>query len=172
MTVDDLADLVEASLARTTAPAPAPARDLSEPEARVLTDAGVDFSPLTDGESDAALAGAGAYLRMLANGDSVAEAAARLRVSSSRVRQMLADRAVYGVRDGTRGWRIPSWQFAGSRAVPGIAKVIRALDPELHPLSVQGFMSSPKAELSGSDPIGWLRSGGDPAPVVALASDL
>ena len=172
MTVDDLADLVEASFAGTSAPPASPDRDLSEADARHLVDMGVDVSPLREGEPDAALAGAGKYLAMLAAGETVAEAAARLGVSGSRVRQMLAERALCGVRDGARGWRIPSWQFVGARTVPGIAEAIKALDPRLPPLSVQGFFSTTQPELADRTPLEWLNSGGDPAAVVALAADL
>jgi hypothetical protein len=103
---------------------------------------------------------------------SVAEVAAMLGVDASRIRHRLSDRGLYSIRVG-RVHRLPSWQFHDGQPLPGLRGVLAALPADLHPLVVEGFMSTPQPELDMHDaittPRHWLAHGGDPTPVYDLA---
>ena len=115
---------------------------------------------------------------LLATARPVAEAARLLGVDPSRVRQRLGERSLYGLKT-PRGWRLPAFQFdldQPDRLVPGIGGVLAALPPDLHPVAVYNWLTLPDPDLAWGDepvsPLDWLRSGGDPAVVAALAADL
>ncbi len=153
-----------------------PGRELSERETAVLAEEGIDPDVTLVG--DPLRESGTAYLRMLADGLGTEEAAAALGVSQSRVRQLLAERRLYGIRPG-RGWKLPAWQFRSGGVVPGLSDVLVAMSAELHPLTVQGFLTTPQPELApegdGGDPLApieWLAGGGDPGIVIALAAEL
>lgn len=150
-----------------------PDREWTKPELAVLRDEGIDVDE--PAETDMAAESARAYLRLLADSLSTAEAARRLGISDSRVRQRAAARQIYGVRAGG-AWRFPAWQFTDRGMVPGLDRVLPRLSPALHPLSVTGFLSTPQPELviraRTVSPLRWLATGGDPQPVAELAADL
>lgn len=104
--------------------------------------------------------------------DAVAE---RLGVHSSRIRQMLGERSLYGTKTGSE-WRIPSFQFAGERLVTNLGPVIRATPENIHPVALVNWFTRPDQALSIDDtafsPRDWLESGGDPARAAAIASEL
>ncbi len=125
----------------------------------------------------------GAYARTLADyaalikaSLSVEAAAAELGVNTSRVRQRLAERSLYGFQAGGR-WRLPGFQFDQGRLIPDLRRVLAALDPELHPLEVEHFFVTPDSELeaAGIDgplaPRDWLRLGLPSEPVIRLAEE-
>jgi hypothetical protein len=51
-----------------------------------------------------------------------------------------------------------------------------ALPPDLHPVAVWAFLNAPSEDLPVDDrpasPLEWLRSGGSPDPVAAIAREL
>jgi hypothetical protein len=116
-----------------------------------------------------------AHAALLAASLTVAEAAALLGVDPRRVRRRLAAGSLYGIR-AADGWRLPRFQFADGRLVPGIALVLPHLDRALHPLTVARWFELPNPDLVIDDepvsPRAWLAAGGDPAPVAAIAADL
>lgn len=175
----DPADLIawlEDALERAAPTSRQPERDWSGADAAVLSAEGIDVTPLRPAEADIIAAGHRRYVAMLSAGLSVVEAAARIGLTPSRIRQMLAEHRLYGVRPRGRAWILPAWQFDGERIVPGIEAVNQALDHDLHPLTVSGFMHSPQPELDASgralSPLDWLRGGGSASAVVALAGSL
>jgi hypothetical protein len=103
----------------------------------------------------------------------VAEAAARLGVNPTRVRQRLAERSLYGFKHGHE-WRLPAFQFDERGAVPGIEPVFARLDPDEHPVEVENWFTlpSPELELNGRlvSPREWLLAGGAPATVAEVAA--
>ena len=175
---DAFAALLEDAL-RTLVPGSredVPERSLTKQEAAVLAAGGADLSPREDGDPDPLAPAAARYGALLARSLSVQEAAARLGVDASRVRHRLADGSVYGIRLRD-GWRIPAFQFDGDGGlVTGIDDVLRALPDDLHPLALWAWLESPSVDLTvggrSVTPLRWLRSGGDPAVVAALAADL
>ena len=69
--------------------------------------------------------------------------------------------------------------FDGGELIPGIGEVISQLNPELHPVAVFRWFTTPNPDLSTDDPRGgnlsprdWLRLGFPVQPVVELASNL
>lgn len=106
---------------------------------------------------------------------SVQQAAKLLLVDASRVRHRIRDRALYAFKIGA-ALRLPTWQFDGHDAIPGLRVVLAALPAELHPLEVGGLMTTPDPDLAVGDepssPRDWLVGGGDVDAVVSLARHL
>lgn len=112
---------------------------------------------------------------LLADSLSADLVAERLGVHPSRVRQMLGERSLYGIKTGLE-WRIPSFQFAGHRLVNNLGPVIRATPEHLHPIALQNWFTRPDQSLSidgtAFSPRDWLESGGDPERAAAIAAEL
>lgn len=71
----------------------------------------------------------------------------------------------------------PVWQFDSDRGLlPGLARVLRALDPTLHPLTVDHWMTHPNLELTiagdATTPVAWLARDVDPGRVTELVAQL
>lgn len=148
----------------------------SDQDETALNEAGVDLSGPAEGKADPVLTTAARYARFMSNSLTVRDAAQLLGVTEGRVRQRLAERTLYGVRSGTREWRLPQWQFVSDGALPGLAEVLTTLPVALHPLAIDSFFKSPSPELNvdGEDlsPVQWLETGGDPTLVAELVEGL
>lgn len=138
-------------------------------------DAHSGVTPATEEQVTAAMAATTAELVALVetslSAGEVAEATGR---DASTVRHWVRDGALYALKVGGNGRRLPRFQFTDDgRPLPGLRQVLGALPAGLHPLSVLGFFTSPKPELEIADvatsPRDWLAGGGDPRPVEALA---
>ncbi len=106
---------------------------------------------------------------------STAEAAARLGVNSSRIRQRLLARTLYGFKDHS-SWRIPEFQFEGDHLVPGVESVFPEIRLSASPVTVARWFVLPWEDLVVDEeretvvsPKTWLLQGRDPAPVIAQA---
>jgi hypothetical protein len=149
-------------------------RELTAAELEVLEAEGLSERSVSTGPWIEAF---GEELRLEEEALDAEAAAKKLGFSASRVRQLLGEHRLYGIKQG-RGWILPRWQFRprGKGAIPGIEEVLEVMPRDLHPLSVRGFMSTPQPELrlagEAVSPLDWLSSGGDPAPVAALAAEL
>jgi hypothetical protein len=114
-------------------------------------------------------------IELLGSSRAVGQVAEDLGVDPSRIRHRVADGALYAVRIGRR-LLLPAWQFNEGFPLPSLAAVMAALPPNLHPLEVAGFMTSPQEdlELRGTlvSPKKWLAGGGDPSTVIELAKSL
>jgi len=153
---------------------------LTEEDENVLASGGFETAPLRSEESEPVMRTALEYARLLQSSLSVEQAAALLDVNPSRIRQRLAGepRTMYGVKEG-RAWRVPKFQFAGRKLVPGIGQVIAALPPDLHAVAVQRWFTTPHPDLSADPgeekpiaPLDWLRTGRSPEVAAELARDL
>jgi hypothetical protein len=150
---------------------------LTPPEETVLTRGGVEPVSaeelrLVEGQA------AAAYQELREQSLSVEDAADLLGVNASRVRQRLAERSLYGVKDGN-AWRLPGFQFVAAGLVPGIEVVFRRLPPELSPLAVARWLVTPNPDLTTRDddehplsPRQWLLEGHPPEAAAALAASL
>lgn len=149
---------------------------LTEAEAAVLRQGGFELEVQGQGEGPLAR-GAVRFAALIGSSLTTPQAAQRLRVNASRVRQRLAERSLYGFKVGG-DWRVPLFQFGDYGLVPGIDKVTGALPTDLHPVAVATWFISPSPDLteetSGQpqSPIEWLGSGNDPEVVSALAAGL
>ncbi|MGC8464229.1 MAG: hypothetical protein ACP5P9_11255 [Acidimicrobiales bacterium] len=172
---NELVGWLEDALARSAPTSSDPGADWTQAEIDVLDAEGIDVES-QPGSPDVIGAGYRRYLDILASGLSVAEVAARLNITGSRVRQLLGQRRLYGIRPRGRAWVIPSWQLAGDRLLPGVETVNQAIPQDCHPLAVDGFFhtNQPELEVGGAtvSPLAWLQQGGDPSVVQALAGDL
>ncbi len=120
-----------------------------------------------------------AFVELVRSSLTVRETAKLLNVNPSRIRQRLGGhpRTLYGFKIGEE-WFVPCFQFDDNTVIPGIDKVIRELDPNLHPLSVARWFTTPNQDLAvGTDdmplsPLDWLKGGNPPKIPVELAADL
>jgi DNA-directed RNA polymerase specialized sigma24 family protein len=150
---------------------------LAAPEAEALARGGV--GPLSAQDIRAVEARTeAAYRQLRADSLSVEEAARRLGVNTSRVRQRLAERSLYGLKEGHTWW-LPAFQFKGPGLVPGVEAVVRRLPADIGPLAVTRWFRSPNPDLTTRDegerpvtPLQWLLAGNPPQPVAALAAAL
>jgi len=154
-----------------------PRRDLSTSEIAVLQQGGFDLKPQPLDSAHPLIRSAAAYSALLASSLSVSQAAARLLVKDSRIRQRLGERTLYGIKLKAV-WRLPRFQFIDAGMVPGIDMVLPHLDPSLHPLSVLGWFTSPNPDLVYGEeeqpvtPLDWLRAGYPAEPGSELAANL
>lgn len=101
----------------------------------------------------------------------VSEAADRLDVSPSRVRQRTGAGTLWAIKVGNK-LLLPRVQFTPTGLVPNLEKVQAAVPRGLHPLSVLGLLTESHAELTmNGEPrsiVHWLRGGGDPDTTLAV----
>lgn len=163
------------------------AQELPGSELEVLRSGGFDVEAGPAPEDDPIARAAAAYSALLETALPIKDVADALGRNESRIRQRLLQRSLYGVRRG-RNWLLPLFQFQvvggqGARAikaaVPSLEKVFPALSPELHPVSVWRWFTSPSTGLTTDEapdrpisPRDWLLAGRDPKPVAELARDL
>ena len=163
-------------------PGPAPYGELTVSEAEVLYEGGVELDKRRLGERDPLARMVAEYAALLQGSLTTAEAAARLGVKSSRVRQRLNSKppSIYGVRVASV-WRIPGFQFIGDRLIPGFERVAARLDPELHMVTVYRWFTRPDPDLEVDEPSGsarslspgeWLWRGLSPERLAELAAAL
>jgi hypothetical protein len=158
-------------------PLPDPRRELSTSEIAILEQGGFDLEPLPLDAAHPLIRSAAAYSALLASSLSVSEAAARLHVEDSRIRQRLGEGTLYGLKVKSV-WRLPRFQFIEEGTVPGIEIVLPRLDPALHPLSVVGWFNTPNPDLvygqaeEPVSPLDWLRTGRPAEPISELAGSL
>lgn len=114
------------------------------------------------------------YMAMLDTSLTTAQAAKHLKVDSSRIRQRLRERSLYGIEyDGER--RLPLFQFKGGKVIPGLAEVLAVLPGQLSPLDVAEWFLSPDPDLEIEErdepvsPRDWLLGGRPVERVVELA---
>ena len=174
--LEAMVKLAIAQLQQTLYP-PEPKADLTQAEAEALTAGGLNLSPRKDDEPSALARTTAKYAALLKTSLTTAEAAKRLGVDASRIRQRLSDRTLYGVRT-SEGWRLPAFQFLAERPLPGIGDVLPRLSPDLHPVAVHNFFMLPNVDLHveelGRDlsPREWLQAGYPPSAVADLAAGL
>lgn len=159
---------------------PAPedeAKALTEAEQLALGRGGV--TSVSDAEARLAHARAAAeYQGLCATSLSVEQAAARLDVNPSRIRQRLAERSLFGLKDGS-AWLLPAFQFRRAGSVPGIDVVLKRLPSDISPLAVARWFGIPNPDLATRDdaetpltPLQWLLSGNSPETAAELGAAL
>jgi hypothetical protein len=152
-----------------------PQSGLTSAEAAVWAEGmrGVDRAPARAAQAIARTASA--WTMLLQRSLTVADAAKRLHVQESRIRQRLNEGTLYGFKqDGE--WRIPDVQFEGDGPIHGIDRIVPHIDRSVHPLAVVTWLTTPTNDLlyngSALSPRDWLLIGGAPDDVVALATGL
>lgn len=169
---DDMVRVAVESLAETVRGTTR--EELTRAEASVLERGGFDLSAKGLGRADPVARAAALHAALLQTGLTTGEAAERLGVHPSRIRQRLNERTIYGIRANSE-WRIPTFQFDNDRLVPGAAQVFSAIDPELHPAAVYRWFNSLSPDLYDEEgdrnlsPRDWLVTGRNVQRVVQLA---
>lgn len=159
-----------------------PRPDLTEAEAAVLRSGGFVLEPVELGTEDPLAQTVAELAALLQESLPTSEAAVRLGVDPSRIRQRLtaSPPSLYGIRLES-GWVVPTFQMEGNKLLPGIAEVVARLDPELHPVAVFRWFHLPNPDLTlerkGEEPLvlsprDWLRLGLPGKPVAELAGHL
>lgn len=117
------------------------------------------------------------YQSLLSSSLTTEQAARRLGVNASRVRQRLLAQPpqLHSVRQGN-AWRLSAFQFGRKGLVPNIDKVIPKLDRDLDPVVVEEWFRRPNADLDQEgepmSPLAWLAQGKRWAAVADLAENL
>ena len=152
-----------------------PASQLTDAETTSLRAGGLDLARRRRSEPDPIGETAARYAAILADSEDVATVAERLGVTRARVRQRAAERTLLAIREDDE-WRFPRAQFEAGAPIRGLPAVSLALPPDLHPVAVWTFLREPTTDLPVADrpasPLEWLRSGGSPEPVAAIAREL
>lgn len=164
-----------AELRATEARIDDPTTQLTASEAAMLRAGNLELGRRRRAEPDPVGETAARYAALLADTEDVAEVAARLGVTRARVRQRAAERTLLAIREDDE-WRFPRAQFADGVPIRGLPAVSVALPTDLHPVAVWTFLNDPSTDLPVADrpatPLEWLRSGGAPEPVAAIAREL
>jgi hypothetical protein len=153
---------------------------LPNAELAFLREAGVgldELAPLDPSVPAPELRTAARAASLLATSLTVAQAAERLGVDPSRVRQRLGNKTMYGIRANGE-WRLPLFQFVddGSGVVPGFGDIVPAL-VGLYPVDVATWFTTPDPDLvAGEDtpvsPREWLLGGGGEQVLRPLIEEL
>ena len=175
---EELAKVVDETLkaAGFCVPYADPRTALDADVVKLLEQGGFDLDHRTLGVRDPALQGSLEYALLRTTSMTTNQAAERLGVNPSRIRQRLAARALYGIKVGDE-WRLPAFQFRDDGLVPGIEQVLPQLPENLNPVAVYRWFHSSQPDLHDGDgkdlsPIEWLESGNDPSVVAELAAGL
>jgi hypothetical protein len=151
-----------------------PASEFTHAEQSVLTSVGFPVQSTISATPIAARAAR--FGEMLAKSLTTTQAAKKLKVNASRIRQRLTAKPpqLYGLRAGSQ-WRLADFQFGPRGLIPGIEKVIAAL-PQMDPVAVDTWFRATNIDLVRDrrklSPLDWLAQGLPPEQVVALAKDL
>ena len=174
--------ILEAMLALTediVAAADVPSDRAPDPEAReALAAIGVD--PTASVDHAAFLAskpvrrGLEETARLHAGALPIKEAALRLGVGASRLRQRVGEGMIVVVPNPHgRGWALPLAQFDdGGRLLPHLGRVLRAARRKVSGRVLAQLLVTPQEELDGATPRDWLAAGGAPEPVADLIASL
>lgn len=144
---------------------------LTEDEVAVLRAGGLEPEAVDRGAADPLVQTIAAHAAILERSMSTAEAARRLGVSEVRIRQRLGEGSLLGIQ-GSRGWRIPAFQFAARGELPGWARVCRAIPKEANPVAVLRWLDQAQADLDEQSPRQWLAAGRDPEIAAELAAGI
>lgn len=118
---------------------------LSEHDDALLTESGFVTEPAA---ATAARVDRDIRMQNLVQGSlSVTEAAARLGVTTARIRQRLAERTLWAFTSG-RNSLLPPAQFTATGEVPHLEKLMPLVAKDLHPLTVQALLTQPQQSLT------------------------
>lgn len=111
------------------------------------------------------------------DGNQMAE---QLQVSPSRLRQLSlpANPGLYSFLSRAHKRLFPMWQLNDGEVIPHLRELLKALNPDVHPITVHRFMTTGHRDLEAPEldhclsPRDWLITGHKPEPVMTLARNL
>jgi len=154
-----------------------PGGGLPEAEREALRAVGFSFEEERFGASDPVARAAAEMTALLATSLTAKQAAAGMGVDSSRVRQRLADRTLYGVLWKHR-WLLPLFQFHEGAPLPGLERVLPEVPSDLSPIAVERWFLRPSPDLHAGEigrdlsPREWLLAGLPPEKPARIAGHL
>jgi len=173
VTATEFLSLVEDAARRLAPPHPDPAAYFTAEQREALTEVGLDITPRREADVDPRARAVAAHAVLRDSALTVADAARRLGVDTSRIRHRIAAGRLVGWKD-RGGWRLPSWQFTDDAVLPGLDLILATLPDDQPQLVVAAFMTTPQEDLqiagTPTSPRDWLLAGGDPRRVAAQAS--
>lgn len=168
--LDSKADLLhelESAIKTMDVLLPQAAVDLwTEQEIETARAAGLEVEPDSQKLSGSIKTSAIRHAAILSCSFTVDETAHALQRNSSRVRQRLGKRSLFGIK--SRGqWRVPKFQFARDRSgklveINGLDEVLACISKEAHPVAIFSWFTTPNTELWDDEsdepmkPIDWL----------------
>ncbi|MFN8621041.1 MAG: hypothetical protein U0869_09890 [Chloroflexota bacterium] len=159
----------------TEPPVADPISELTDAELTELRAAGLRTDAPTRTYADAVARTAARTAAIMAGSGTVEETAKTLGVTPARVRQLLGERALFGIRTAD-GWLVPRFQLADGAPLPGLRAVVSALPAGIHPVAFHTWFTTPAGPLRLDDqpvsPRDWLASGGPVEPVAQQAAAL
>ena len=150
---------------------------LTAAEIQIYRSGGLDPAPRELGMNDPLLRGVMTYAGLVDTGLTTVESAKMLGVTDARIRQRLKERTLFAIKNGG-SWRLPMFQFAEGRELPGWGEVAQKLPPGISPVTVANWLMLPNVDLAvGEDetptsPRKWLLEGRSPLAVAQLAEAL
>jgi len=157
---------------------PPSSQDLSENDIKLLEEGGFPKAPNDISLSDNIAIIAGEVGVMIASALSQSQAAQLLGVNQSRIRQRISQTTLYAITGNNRTKVLPSFQFTEKGALPGLEKVLPAINKEAHPVVIQRFFVTASVDLYSDElkinlsPRDWLISEHSPKLIVRMAADL
>ncbi len=157
---------------------PPSSNDLSDTEVKLLREGG--FPEITDSISlsDNLTIIAGEVGVMIASALSQMKAANLLSVDESRIRQRIGNGTLYAMAGDNNKKVLPRFQFTKTGTLPGLGKVLPAINNDVHPIAIQRFFLTPSEDLYSKElntilsPRDWLITRYSPEPVILIAADL
>lgn len=145
-------------------------------EVEVLQSVGLSTSPWTgSADKDPLLQSIADYMALLKTSLTIGEAAKRLKVGASRIRQRIREGSLYAIRYEAR-YRLPRFQFERRAVLPALREVISSLPQTLTPLDVARWFLTPHPDLEAQKrgkgnltPRAWLLQGSPISMVSQLA---
>ncbi|MBF9352763.1 hypothetical protein BKG80_00110 [Mycobacteroides chelonae] len=175
----DLLEITRATFVDALAATPVtrpPAAELTAGDARLLEKEGLSQCHADAWGADAEIT---ARIKHLVTAALTADEVANgLGITTTEVHEKQLARRLWAITDG-RLWIFPAPQFEiGNdghhlRVIRGIDQVVKSLPEDLHPIAVEGFLSTPQPDLltdRPTTPLEWLLGGGDISTVLAVAS--
>jgi len=115
---------------------------------------------------------------MIASALSQMKTAQLLSVDESRIRQRISKGTLYAIIGDNNKKVLPRFQFTKTGTLPGLEKVLPAINNDVHPIAIQRFFLTPSEDLYSKElktilsPRDWLITKYPPEPVVLMAADL
>ena len=122
VTATEFLSLVEDAARRFAPPHPDPAAYFTSEQREALAEVGLDLAPRRETDVDPRARAVAAHAVLRDSALTVADAARRLGVDTSRIRHRLAAGRLSGWKD-RGGWRLPAWQFTHAGVLPGLETV-------------------------------------------------
>ncbi|MET1255309.1 hypothetical protein [Aliikangiella maris] len=157
-------------------------RDFSKSEIEALIEGGFPVEHETPSSSqviDLISKVSAEYATIASTSIDTSEAARHLKVNPSRIRQRISEHSLLAIQGIENTWLLPRFQFDDNgNEIPGMRRVLQSIDKGCHPITINGFLNTPQADLYSEllnkslTPKEWLQTGHPIEPLIELAKGL